>query len=314
MITSPENQPKDQPQDQPQDQRCGFIALIGAPNAGKSTLLNQLIGMKLAIVSKKVQTTRTKITGAIVEENSQLIFVDTPGIFTPKRRLDRAMVSTAWRGSGDADMTILLIDAERGIYGDVEKILDDLTKSKRQIMLALNKIDNVKKDKLLGLAQQLMDTGCFTECFMISALKGEGVPELRAAMAGMVPEGPWLYPEDHLTDMSQRVIAAEITREQIYYWLHQELPYATSVVTDEWKIKKDGSVRVEQTIFVERDSQKGIVIGKGGKTLKKIGEYARKEMEEIFGLRLHLFVFVKVSENWADNPYHYKEIGLDFSD
>lgn len=295
-------------------QRCGFIALIGAPNAGKSTLLNQLVGMKLAIVTHKVQTTRTRITGAIVEGDSQLIFVDTPGIFKPKRRLDRAMVSTAWRGAGDADLIALLVDAKEGMTEEVESIVHSLKESKREAILILNKIDTVKRDSLLKLATDLNDSGVFAETFMISAMTGDGVQYLREHLAGRVPMGPWLYPEDHLTDISMRSIAAEITREKIYLRLHQELPYAASVLTDQWKEQKDGSVRIEQTIYVQRESQKPIVIGKGGRTLKKLGELAREEMQDVFQTRIHLFLHVKVSENWADNPWHYDELGLDFTD
>ncbi len=295
-------------------QRCGFVALIGAPNAGKSTLLNQLVGMKLAIVTHKVQTTRTRITGAIIEGDSQIIFVDTPGIFKPKRRLDRAMVNTAWRGAGDADLVALLIDAAEGITEEVEAIIESMVEAKQKAYLVLNKIDAVKREKLLELTMKLNEAGIFEETFMISALKGDGVADLRKVLASRVPLGPWHYPEDHLTDISLRAIAAEITREKIYLRLHQELPYAASVLTEQWKEQKDGSVRIEQTIFIQRESQKPIVIGKGGRTLKKLGELARHEMEDVFQMRIHLFLHVKVSENWADNPWHYQEMGIDFTE
>ena len=292
--------------------RCGFVALIGAPNAGKSTLLNALVGAKVAIVTHKVQTTRSRIIGIAIEDASQLVFVDTPGIFAPRRRLDRAMVSAAWQGARDADLTALLIDVRKGIDNDVERILEGLEAAGGQTILLLNKIDMVKKPALLELAVSLNRNGLFSETFMISALKGDGVADLRAHFAASVPEGPWLYPEDQLSDITERLLAAEATREQIYLRLHQELPYATTVETESWQEQEDGSLRIEQLIFVERDSQKGIVIGKGGQALKAIGAAARQEMERLFERRVHLFLYVKVSEKWAERPDHYSKIGLDF--
>lgn len=292
--------------------RCGFVALIGAPNAGKSTLLNALVGAKVAIVTHKVQTTRNRIIGITTVENSQLVFVDTPGIFAPRRRLDRAMVAAAWQGARDADLTALLIDVRKGIDGDAERILEGLKTAKGEAILLLNKIDAVKKVDLLELADRLNKTGLFSEIFMISALKGDGLTDLKRHLAAAVPAGPWLYPADQLTDITERVLAAEVTREQVYLRLHQELPYAIGVETEAWREGKDGSVRIEQMIFVERDSQKGIVIGKGGKSLKAIGAAARLEMEALFDRRVHLFLFVKVNEKWADRPDHYSKIGLDF--
>ncbi len=292
--------------------KAGFVALIGAPNAGKSTLLNAMVGTKIAIVTHKVQTTRTRLLGIALEGMSQIIFVDTPGIFKPKRRLDRAMVSAAWKGAGDADETVLLIDAERGITGEVDSILNKLLKSKRQVILALNKIDLLKKEKLLKLVEELNGAGVFTKIFMISALKGSGVEDLKSFLGGAAPEGPWLYPEDQITDVTQRSLASEITREQIFLRLHQELPYEINVETIEWKDMDNGSIRIEQNIHVARDNHKGMVIGKGGQTLKKLGELARAEMKGAFGVNVHLFLFVKVSEAWDDNPFHYKDMGLDF--
>lgn len=292
--------------------RCGFVALIGAPNAGKSTLLNALVGAKVAIVTHKVQTTRSRIIGIAIEAASQLVFVDTPGIFAPRRRLDRAMVSAAWQGARDADLTALLIDVRKGIDDDAERILKGLEKAGRRTILLLNKIDLVKKPALLELAAALDRRGLFSETFMISALKGDGVADLKTHLAAAVPEGPWLYPEDQLSDITERLLAAEATREQIYLRLHQELPYATTVETESWDEQEDGSVRIEQLIFVQRDSQKGIVIGKGGKALKGIGAAARQEMERLFERRVHLFLYVKVSEKWAERPDHYSKIGLDF--
>lgn len=295
-----------------QSLKAGFIALIGAPNAGKSTLLNRMVGSKLAIVTHKVQTTRTRLLGIVLEGMSQLIFVDTPGIFKPKRRLDRAMVSAAWKGSGDADLTVLLVDAEYGITGEVEAIINKFQKSKRKAILAINKIDLLKKEKLLALVDELNSSGVFTKIFMISALKGFGVDDLKQYLSREVPESPWLFPEDQITDVTQRTLASEITREQVFLRLHQELPYEINVETTQWKDMKNGDVRIEQNIHVARDNHKGMVIGKGGKTLKRLGELARAEMKEAFGVNVHLFLFVKVSEAWVDNPFHYSDMGLDF--
>jgi GTP-binding protein Era len=292
--------------------RCGFIAIIGAPNAGKSTLLNRFVGSKIAIVTHKVQTTRTRITGIAIEGDTQLVFVDTPGIFKPRRKLDRAMVSAAWRGAQDADLILLMVDALDGITGEVNAIVEGLKKAGRQAILALNKVDTVKRDTLLAMAQELDKTGVFSETFMISALDGNGTDDLRAALIKVLPEGPWLYPEDQITDVPLKMLAAEITREQIYLRLHQELPYQIAVEAESWQERKDGSIRIEQVIFVERKTQKGIVIGKGGQSLKKIGEMARTEMEAVFGCKIHLFLFVKVAERWSEKRFHYSEIGLDY--
>lgn len=296
----------------PAETRCGFIAIIGAPNAGKSTLLNRFVGSKIAIVTHKVQTTRTRIIGIAIQDNTQLVFVDTPGIFAPRRKLDRAMVSAAWRGAQDADLVLLLVDTLDGITDDVKVIVSGLEKSGRKAFLALNKVDKVKRETLLAMAEELDSSGVFTETFMISALDGNGCDDLRAALVKALPQGPWLYPEDQITDVPLKMLAAEITREQIYLRLHQELPYQIAVEAERWDERKDGSIRIEQVIFVERKSQKGIVIGKGGQSLKKIGEMARAEMEKVFGCKIHLFLFVKVAEHWSEKPYHYSEIGLDY--
>jgi GTP-binding protein Era len=292
--------------------RCGFVALIGAPNVGKSTLVNALVGSKVTIVSKKVQTTRALIRGIVVEDGAQIILVDTPGIFAPKRRLDRAMVSTAWSGAHDADLVCVLLDARAGIDDEAEAILARLENVKHPKMLVLNKIDLVPRDRLLALAQQANARLAFDETFMISALSGDGVGDLRHALAKAVPPGPFLYPEDQMSDAPLRQLAAEITREKIYRHLHQELPYQSTVETDSWTERKDGSVRIEQTIFVERDSQRKIVLGKGGATIKAIGAEARQEVAEIVGQPVHLFLFVKVRERWGDDPERYREMGLEF--
>ncbi|WP_417461059.1 GTPase Era [Kordiimonas sp.] len=292
--------------------RCGFVALIGAPNAGKSTLLNALVGAKVAIVTHKVQTTRTKVTGIGMYENTQLVFIDTPGIFEPKRRLDRAMVNAAWKGSEDAEMTVLLIDAKKGMNEEVERIIKGLKNAKRRVILAINKIDTVRREQLLALAQSLHEEGVFDEIFMISALTGDGVQDLKAHLSGLSPEGPWMYPEDQIADVTMRLLAAEITREKIYLRLHDELPYATTVETEKWEDRKDGSVRIEQVIHVERDSQKGIVIGKQGSMLKILGQLAREDMQENFDRKVHLFLHVRVTERWAEDRTMYKDMGLDF--
>lgn len=296
------------------DTRCGFVALIGAPNAGKSTLLNTLVGTKLAIVTHKVQTTRARLTGIALDGPAQLVFVDTPGIFAPRRRLDRAMVQAAWSGAADADLIVLLVDAKKGMDDEVSRIVEGLQAAGRTAILALNKVDTVRRDSLLGLSAALNDTGVFDQTFMISALTGDGVADLRAHLAAGVPPGPWLYPEDQITDVTQRLLAAEITREKVYLRLHQELPYASTVETEAWREQKDGSVRIEQVIHVARDSQKGIVIGKGGRTLKTIGELARQDMEQVFERRVHLFLHVRVSERWAEDREHYLDMGLEYVD
>ena len=294
------------------DTRCGFVALIGAPNVGKSTLVNALVGSKVTIVSRKVQTTRALIRGIVVEDNAQIILVDTPGIFAPKRRLDRAMVSTAWSGAHDADLVCVLIDARAGLDDEADAILKKLESVNHPKMLVLNKIDLVPREKLLALAQKANERMTFEQTFMVAALSGDGVDDLRRALAKAVPPGPFHYPEDQMSDAPMRHLAAEITREKIYRHLHQELPYQSTVETDSWTDRKDNSVRIEQTIFVERDSQRKIVLGKGGATIKAIGADARKEIAEIVGQPVHLFLFVKVRDGWGDDPERYREMGLEF--
>jgi len=292
--------------------RCGFVALIGAPNAGKSTLLNALVGSKLTIVSRKVQTTRALIRGIAVEGDAQLIFVDTPGIFAPKRRLDRAMVTTAWGGAHDADLVGVLIDARKGLDEEAEAVLDRLAEVKQPKLLILNKVDVVPKETLLTLTKAANDKAAFEATFMISALKGDGVADLKAWLAKRVPEGPWLYPADQMSDAPLRQLAAEITREKLFERLHQELPYHSTVETEVWKELRKGDIRIEQTIYVERESQRKIVIGKGGATIKAIGEAARKEIAEVAEAKVHLFLFVKVREGWGEDPERYRAMGLEF--
>ena len=292
--------------------RCGFVALIGAPNVGKSTLVNALVGSKVTIVSRKVQTTRALIRGIVIEDNAQIILVDTPGIFSPKRRLDRAMVSTAWSGAHDADLVCVLLDAKSGIDDEADAILKKVETVHHEKILVLNKIDLVPREKLLALAKAANERLALAQTLMISALSGDGVDDLRHALAAMVPAGPLLYPEDQMSDAPMRHLAAEITREKIYRQLHQELPYQSTVETDSWTERKDNSIRIEQTIFVERESQRKIVLGKGGATIKSIGAEARKEIAEITGVPVHLFLFVKVRENWGDDPDRYREMGLEF--
>jgi GTP-binding protein Era len=292
--------------------RCGFIALIGAPNAGKSTLLNALVGSKVTIVSRKVQTTRALIRGIALEGKAQLIFVDTPGIFVPRRRLDRAMVTTAWAGAHDADLVSVLIDARKGLEEEAEAILDRLSDVKQPKLLILNKIDLVAKEVLLALAKAANAKVAFEATFMISALNGDGVADLKRWLAGRVPLGPWLYPPDQMSDAPLRQLAAEITREKLFERLHQELPYHSTVETEVWKGLRKGDIRVEQTIYVERESQRKIVLGKGGQTIKAIGEAARKEIAELVEAQVHLFLFVKVREGWGEDPERYKAMGLEF--
>ncbi len=296
----------------PVDSRAGFVALIGVPNAGKSTLLNSLVGTKVSIVSRKVQTTRALVRGIVIEGSAQIVLVDTPGIFAPKRRLDRAMVHSAWSGAADADAVCLLVDARKGVDEEVSAILSRLAEVRRDKMLILNKIDLIPREKLLALAAQLNEAAPFVETFMISALKGDGIEVLRRALAARMPPGPWLYPEDQVSDAPLRMLAAEITREKIYDRLHEELPYRSTVETDQWLVKADGSVRIEQTIFVERESQRSIVLGKGGQTIRSIGQAARMEIAEAADAVVHLFLHVKVRENWADDPARYREMGLEF--
>ena len=299
--------------------RCGFVAVLGAPNSGKSTLVNTAVGQKVSIVTQKVQTTRMPVRGIAMRGETQLIFVDTPGIFAPKRRLDRAMVKAAWGGAADADVVLLTVDSQElahhrnGLAGkDTDRIIEGLKNAGRRAALVLNKVDSVKRETLLPLADELNAAGNFDRVFMVSALSGDGVDDLMAYCAAHVPEGPWLYPADQAADIPSRLLAAEITREKLYLRLHDELPYASAVVTESWKEQKDGSVRIDQTIFVEREGQKGIVVGKGGQTIKAIGEAARLELEQMFGRRVHLFLHSKVQERWGESPAHYQEWGLEF--
>jgi GTPase len=292
--------------------RCGFIALIGAPNAGKSTLINALVGTKVSIVSHKEQTTRALARGIAIEGCAQLVLIDTPGIFAPRRRLDRAMVTTAWAGAHDADLVGVLIDARRGLDEEVRALLDRAADLRHGRFLILNKIDLVEKPILLALAQAANGRVSFEATFMISALRNEGVADMRRWLSGRVPAGPWHYPEDQVSDAPLRQLAAEITREKLYLRLHQELPYHSTVETVAWKELKDGSVRIEQTIYVERESQRKIVLGKRGQTIKAIGSDARREIADAIEAKVHLMLFVKVRENWGDDPERYREIGLDF--
>ncbi len=292
--------------------RCGFVALIGAPNAGKSTLMNALVGAKVTIVSRKVQTTRALVRGIALEGDTQIIFVDTPGIFAPKRRLDRAMVTSAWGGAGDADVIALLVDVRKGITEEVEAILAKLPEARAPKVLILNKTDAIDPPRLLKLAADLNEKLAFKETFMISALKERGLDVLRTKLAGMMKPGPWLYPEDQVSDAPLRALAAEITREKLFERLHDELPYESHVETELWKEQPDGSARVEQTIFVTREGHKKIVIGEGGRTIKSIGSAARKDIMEAAETKIHLFLFVKVRENWGDDPERYRNMGLDF--
>lgn len=292
--------------------RCGYVALIGAPNAGKSTLLNRLVGHKLAIVTPKPQTTRSRLLGIAIEGSAQLVFVDTPGIFAPRRRLDRAMVAAAWAGAEDADRTVLLVDAARGVDADTERIVERLAASGRNAVLALNKIDLVRRGPLLGLADILAKRARFDAVFMISALDGDGVADLKRHLAESVPPGPWLFPEDQLSDAAERQIAAEVTREQVFLQLGDELPYASTVGTESWQERPDGSLRVEQVVYVQRPTQRAIVLGKGGRRIKTIGARARAELERMLGRRVHLFLFVKVREGWVEDRERFAELGLDY--
>lgn len=294
------------------DTRCGFVALIGAPNAGKSTLINRLVGSKVSIVSRKVQTTRTLVRGIAIEGNSQIIFVDTPGIFAPKRRLDRAMVTSAWSGAGDAEFVALLIDVRRGIDEEVDAILQKLPSISQPVALIMNKIDLVERERLLSLAQELNGRFKFIETFMVSAENGDGVPHIREVLARLMPPGSWLYPEDQVSDAPLRMLAAEITREKLFERLHDELPYQLTVETESWQERKDGSVRIEQTIYVARETHRKIILGKGGQSIKAIGEQARREIAVEIEAPVHLFLFVKVRENWVNDPARYREMGLEF--
>ena len=292
--------------------RCGFVALIGAPNAGKSTLTNALVGSKVAIVTPKVQTTRTLLRGIAIEGRAQLVFIDTPGIFAPRRRLDRAMVASAWSGAQDADIVALLIDAGKGIDAETAAILDKLGEVRQPKLLILNKVDLADKPSLLALAKAANERVRFEATFMISALGGDGVADVRRWLADHAPEGPWHYPADEVSDAPLRQLASEITREKLYLKLHQELPYQSTVETESWTERKDGSVRIEQTVYVERESQRKIVLGKSGQTIKAIGAAARRELAGILGHPVHLFLFVKVREGWGDDPERYRQMGLEF--
>lgn len=296
--------------------KAGFVALIGEPNAGKSTLLNRMVGAKVSIVTHKVQTTRARIRGVAIEADTQLVFVDTPGLFRPRRRLDRAMVAAAWSGAADADVVVLMVEAHRGITEGVRAILDGLSErmDHAKVALALNKIDKVKSEVLLGLTEELNAAFPFVETFMISAEKGHGVDALRMWLADQMPEGPWLYPEDQIADLPMRMIAAEITREKLTLRLHQELPYQMTVETENWEERKDGSVKIDQIIYVVRDGHKGIVLGNKGETIKAVGKAAREELTEFLGRKAHLFLQVKVRPGWLEESERYSEMGLDFRD
>lgn len=294
------------------ERRCGYVAIVGAPNAGKSTLVNALVGTKVSIVSPKVQTTRFRVLGILMAEAAQIILVDTPGIFQPRRRLDRAMVAAAWSGASDADLVCLLVDAHRGYDDDTRAVVKKLKDAKRQAVLILNKVDTVKKENLLALAAQFHDEGIFSDVFMISALKGDGLAPLTKLFTDRVPQGPWMFPEDEVSDLPQRMLAAEITREKAFLKLHEELPYALTVETEQWEERPDGSARIDQVIYIQRESQKAIVVGKGGHQIKAIGAAARTELEALLERRVHLFLHVKVKEDWQDRRSHYSEMGLDF--
>ena len=296
--------------------RAGFVALIGEPNAGKSTLLNRMVGAKVSIVTHKVQTTRARIRGVAIEGETQIVFVDTPGLFAPRRRLDRAMVAAAWSGAADADVVVLLVEANRGITEGVERILEGLNTigENRRVALAVNKIDRVEAPKLLSLTKDLNERFLFTETFLISAEKGHGVDTMRKWLAAEVPEGPWLYPEDQIADLPMRMIAAEMTREKLTLRLHQELPYQLTVETDNWEERKDGSARIDQVIYVVRDGHKGILLGHKGETIKAVSKASREELEEFLGRRVHLFLQVKVRSGWLEEAARYSEMGLNFKD
>ncbi|WP_083095978.1 GTPase Era [Pseudophaeobacter leonis] len=296
--------------------RAGFVALIGEPNAGKSTLMNRMVGAKVSIVTHKVQTTRTRVRGIVMEGESQIVFVDTPGLFQPRRRLDRAMVAAAWGGAADADVVMLLIEATRGVTEGVERILEGLAElgKGRKVALVINKIDRVQSEALLGLTKELNDRYDFAETFLISAERGHGVDTLRLWLANELPEGPWFYPEDQISDLPMRMIAAEMTREKLTLRLHQELPYQMTVETENWEERKDGSAKIDQVIYVIRDGHKGIVLGKRGETIKAVSQAAREELTEFLGRKVHLFLQVKVRPNWLEESERYSEMGLDFKD
>lgn len=294
------------------EQHCLFIALMGAPNAGKSTLVNQLVGTKVSIVSPKVQTTRASIRGICMEGAAQLIFIDTPGIFLPKQNLERAIVQEAWRRVAEADQLALLVDAKRGLCADTARIIESLQQQQRKAVLILNKIDVVEKEKLLALAQGLNDTGLFTQIFMVSALHGDGTDAIKRHFASIAPASPWMFPEDQLSDAPVRFFAAEVTREKIFMYLQQELPYSVAVETEKWEDTEKGDIKIHQAIYVQKPGQKKILLGKGGSMIKRIGAEARKELSHLLGTKVHLFLFVKIRENWTENPSMYREIGLEY--
>ncbi len=298
---------------EPENTRCGFIALVGAPNAGKSTLLNALVGTKVSIVTHKAQTTRAQIRGVVTEGAAQIVFIDTPGIFAPKRRLDRAMVESAWTGAGDADFVALIIDAERGVTAEVEALLKGLENVRHPRVLVLNKIDLIPHEKLLGLSADLNARLKFEATFMLSALKGSGVKDFLDWTGERIPPGPWHFPEDQLTDLTLAITAAEVTREKLFLRIHEEIPYNATVETEKFTIQKDGSYRIDQVIYVTRDTHKKIVLGAGGQTIKAIGADSRKELMEMYEVPVHLFLFVKVREKWADDPERYREMGLEWT-
>lgn len=307
------NHPQDDSAATPETQtRSGFVTLIGAPNAGKSTLVNRLVGTKVSIVTHKVQTTRALVRGIVTEDQTQIVLVDTPGIFKPKRRLDRAMVTTAWGGARDADQVLILLDAQSGMNESAEALLESVEKSYQNKTLILNKVDRVDPPKLLKLAEAANEKVKFENTFMISALTGSGCKDLLNYLVSKMPYGPWYYPEDQISDMPMRQLAAEVTREKLYLRLHEELPYSSTVETEKWEERKDGSVRIEQVVYVERDSQKKIVLGHKGETIKAIGQASRKEMSAILEQPVHLFLFVKVRDNWGNDPERYREMGLEF--
>ncbi|WP_420547653.1 GTPase Era [Curvivirga sp.] len=297
----------------PENSRAGFVALIGAPNAGKSTLLNRFVGTKVSIVTHKVQTTRSRVLGVVIEDDAQIVFVDTPGIFAPKRRLDRAMVRAAWDGAKDADVVVLMVDAMVGLKDEVKAIIQNLQENNRKAVLALNKIDKVKREELLTLTAELDESGVFTDIFMISALNGDGASDLLKLLCEKIPQSPWLFPEDQITDMPLRMMAAEVTREKLFINVHQELPYELAVETETWEEFKNGSVKIEQTVYVRRESQRSIILGKDGQRIKKIGADAREELTEMFGRKVHLFLYVKVRERWEENSNFYMQWGLEFN-
>ncbi len=297
---------------EPEPTRCGFVALVGAPNAGKSTLLNALVGTKVSIVTHKAQTTRAQIRGVVTEGAAQIVFIDTPGIFAPKRRLDRAMVEAAWSGAGDADFVALIVDAERGMTAELDSLLEGLAAIPHPKVLILNKVDLIKREKLLALSAALNERLEFEQTFMLSALKGDGVKDFLDWAAGRIPAGPWHFPEDQLTDLSLALTAAEVTREKLFLRVHDEIPYNTTVETEKFTIQKDGSYRIDQVIYVTRDTHKKIVLGAGGQTIKVIGAESRRELMEIFEVPVHLFLFVKVRGKWGDDPERYREMGLEY--